>query len=248
MNIVRIQLISDLHLEFCKTDSAFIDVCNSIVNRAPIIVIAGDIGYPDRPYYECFLRHVSSKFNSVIIIHGNHEYYTTNREHAIEKTKSIVANISNIYFLENDFVDIEGFRFVGATLWTYIKNKQFLVNDKSWIQDFSVEAYNKIHIESRDFIASTISKSPLPVVVVSHHLPSYSLVDVKYQIYGEYNQCFASDSDDLLFRPVIAWLYGHTHTPRSSFVNGIPCYSNPIGYPGENKVCDFEYCVEISRD
>jgi hypothetical protein len=33
---------------------------------------------------------------------------------------------------------------------------------------------------------------------------------------------------------IASWIYGHTHTPNSTTIHGVPMLCNPIGYPNEN--------------
>jgi hypothetical protein len=71
------------------------------------------------------------------------------------------------------------------------------------------------------------------VIVMSHHMPSYELIDTLYisKQYAMINCAFASDVSIADDSRIVAWVYGHTH---KSYQNG-KFYCNPIGYPGENK-------------
>ena len=80
---------------------------------------------------------------------------------------------------------------------------------------------------------------------MTHHLPSYKLIDRKYINDNKHlNKYFASNSDDLFVPTIKAWIYGHTHTGSVRECHGIKLYCNPYGYPGENeeevKICKFE--------
>jgi hypothetical protein len=49
--------------------------------------------------------------------------------------------------------------------------------------------------------------------------------------------------DDLIQKEgnkIKCWVYGHTHTPSNIIINGIPFLCNPIGYPNENEILNFE--------
>ena len=50
------------------------------------------------------------------------------------------------------------------------------------------------------------------VVVITHHMPSFSLITPKYQ---RLNFCFASDCEFLMRSNVKAWIYGHAHQASS---------------------------------
>lgn len=76
--------VSDIHLELRKKPPR--DLIESIIGGIPhadhirrsILLLAGDIGNPSDVAYELFLKRCESFFAYVIIIAGNHEYYTSN--------------------------------------------------------------------------------------------------------------------------------------------------------------------------
>lgn len=110
----------------------------------------------------------------------------------------------------------------------------------------TVAEYNRRHAEAVQFLDETTRSSrDTRVVVITHHLPSHTLVDPCYSRYRRYQQCFATDLDRLIHAPVICWIYGHTHKPYSGYRNGVRVCCNPIGYPEENGVVDFEQVVEL---
>ena len=63
-----------------------------------------------------------------------------------------------------------------------------------------------------------------------------------------YNQWFACDMDDLIFKHknnIKIWFYGHTHMASKKKICNIPFVCNPIGYPNENVILDFDLTIEI---
>lgn len=255
---MRIQYFSDLHLEFYSL-AKFYKLINRIQPISPICVLAGDIGYPFHKTYELFLTQISKKFEHVILIHGNHEYYRDPNKITLKpytiadnitRTQQIIQNnmLANIHFLNNTYVDLFGHRFVGSTMWSNIVDPQYLINDATYIPEFTVERNNAMHAAAKEFIHNTIADSPNPVIVVSHHLPLNELVDPKYAKYAKYNQCFASDCSDVIganSAKIRTWIYGHTHSVSDQTVNSVRFFANPIGYPGENAGIDFSKMVEI---
>ncbi len=239
---MRIQYISDLHLEFYnKLPDEFIK------READILCIAGDIGYPYSSIYEEYLLKVSETFRKVFLITGNHEYYNArgNRHHTMEEIENRIRQIiktmklNNVTFLDNEYEDYEGYRFVGSTLWSKVEKPvvDYCINDFRVIKEMSVDLYNELHEVSREFLkSSVVTESPLPVIVITHHLPSFQLVADEYKDSTALNKYFASKSEDLCVRTMKAWIYGHTHI-RSDRISkmGIRFACNPIGYPGENE-------------
>ena len=96
----------------------------------------------------------------------------------------------------------------------------------------NVELYNELHSISREIIEEQILESPLPIVMLTHHMPSYDLIDEKYKTpsMSKYNQCFASNCSKYFVHPIKCWLYGHTHKPKVAIINGIKFGCNPKGY------------------
>lgn len=233
---MRFQLISDIHHEFLKGG-----IYAKIVPKCSTLVLAGDIGNPMQSSYGVFLRKVATEFEHIVLIHGNHEYYGTNYKDAVAKTREICAEIrvsgkGRVHFLQNSHIDINGVRFIGSTLWSKLDPDVPLIGDRN-IGGFSIEWYNRLHRQCRDYLQIAIAESTLPTVVVSHHLPSFSLIAPKYLKYGMINQWFASDSDDLIMSGGFtkAWVYGHTHDPNVTDIGGVSMICNPVGYPGERE-------------
>lgn len=101
---MKIQIISDLHQEFGVTELLF--------DHADVVILAGDVNLGTKGV-EWIKTHIPNK--PVIYVLGNHEYYKGSYPKTLNKIKEAAQN-SNIFVLEDAFVDIEGIRFHGATL------------------------------------------------------------------------------------------------------------------------------------
>ena len=118
---MRIQIVSDLHLEFSD-----INIQNT--NNADVLILGGDIMVaskvlkPESEYgirFRDFLKRVSFQFPHVIYIMGNHEFYSDGRWFdSIEIMRAACGIHENIYMLERDTKVIDDVVFVGGTLWT----------------------------------------------------------------------------------------------------------------------------------
>lgn len=254
---MRIQYISDIHLEFY---SALLKE-KRFSPQAEILCLAGDIGYPSKPIYRQFLKTVSEQYKKIFLIAGNHEYYNSESMESVQETISeIVAAFPNITFLDNSYEDYEGFRFVGTTLWSKIPAPKLLtlqgrvcngpgalINDFDKIPDMTPALYNELHEGACEFLEEALNESPLPVVVMTHHLPSFELIDPQYAKYKDMNAFFASSCERFFKAPVRAWIYGHTHTPAITIRDGIQFVCNPVGYPSESsKRIDLNAIVEVA--
>jgi predicted MPP superfamily phosphohydrolase len=132
---MKIQYVSDIHLEFYSK-------LPKITPVADVLVLAGDIGYPTSKIYVQFLKEMNTLFKKVFLITGNHEYYADKHIEDIDTQIQQIINsndLKNISFLNCSYEDYEGYRFVGATLWSHIDNPSYTINDTTQIKDFSVE-------------------------------------------------------------------------------------------------------------
>lgn len=88
-----------------------------------------------------------------------------------------------------------------------------------------------------DSAADMISEAGCPladakIIVVTHHLPSYHLINNKFQG-SAVNSHFASNCDDLI--PMADyWIFGHSHMRCLKWIQGVQCISNPFGYAWED--------------
>eukprot|EP01044_Picomonas_judraskeda_P005176 COSAG03_NODE_478_length_7595_cov_4.439568_9_plen_318_part_00 len=72
----RVQIASDLHLEFIREGcGAEFDLDAVVTPTAPILALLGDIGIPTHPGYKRFLLHQAERFEAVLVLTGNHEFY-----------------------------------------------------------------------------------------------------------------------------------------------------------------------------
>lgn len=74
--MLKIQVISDLHLEFMKKLPKFLND----FKKADYLFLAGDIGYPKYPEYNSgifyqFISWCCDNYKKVFYIIGNHEAY-----------------------------------------------------------------------------------------------------------------------------------------------------------------------------
>jgi len=247
----HIRYLSDLHLEFItpneikqfirKIPSGFDEIC----------ILAGDIGNPYQSNYDIFMKFISKNFKKIFVISGNHEYY--NKTKTIQETnefmKDYFQQFHNISFLNNIYEKYDDFCFIGTTLWSKITNPDYEISDITKIPRFDYIQYNRLNMLSVDFLEDTLQNNE-NCVVITHHVPSNFLIDVKYKIglKQPYNQWFYCNMDDLIEThryKIKCWIYGHTHTPSNVIMNGISFLCNPIGYPNENKNVNFYSTIKI---
>lgn len=243
---MRLQYFSDIHLEFFRNfNTSRLD--RFITIKAPILVLCGDIGDPDSKLYVDVLRYLSIRFDKIFLLTGNHEFYNKTVQYTNQKVLDICKSFQNISYMQNSYEDYDGYRFAGTTFWSRVSDPKHLTNDFYRIRDFSMDTCNRLHDESRRFVSETLQGSPLPIIMMTHHMPSHRFTDPIYFRHHEYQQCFSSPCDDLIRDPIRLWIYGHTHRPYEGEFYHVQIRCNPIGYPGENTDTNFNKIIDITQ-
>ncbi len=246
----KMQCISDLHLEFYKT----LEKVPPIPVRAPILVLAGDIGYPTLPLYWEFLTKVSQDFEHVILVPGNHEYYHNNtqiykkRILSISKMDELIQGqlshlgLTNVHFLQKSEVVLNNIRFVGATLWSHIPAEhatEVMTSMADFRRSFSdagtlqISDMNMLHADHVQYLKHALqTETNLKTVVVTHHMPSFRLIASEYEG-SNINCAFASSVlEELTVKPDV-WICGHSHRRTDVQLDGVRVIMHAVGYPDE---------------
>lgn len=257
---IKLQIASDLHLEF-PDNKKWLDV-NPLIPKANILLLAGDIvvdKYKEKAGK--FYEKIEGDFSNIISVMGNHEFYKGDVAYAYP---SYFKQITGKHIkLNNKSVIIGNVKFIVSVLWSFVlpqhtatiwntMNDYALISTKDTYGTkipLAVEATNKYHQISLDFIKSELKK-PFDgkVVVITHHLPSYRLIKPKHA--GDpVNSAFATNLDDLIeSNPQIAlWVCGHSHDFADIVIGSTRVVANPLGYVLENEHHGFkrDFCVEV---
>lgn len=236
---MRIQLASDLHLEFLvstRPEEAVI----APARDADVLVLAGDIG-TGLQALEVFAEWPAP----VLYVAGNHEFYGFDLQ-ALRRHLADAARGTSVRFLDNSVADFGGTRFLGTTLWTDYKLSPNVPQAQAMgIAARALADHGRIrheggmfspadalteHLESRAWLESELAK-PYDgrTVVVSHHGPHPGSIHPRYAT-DPLNAAFASDLSPLLDGASL-WLHGHVHDSFDYTMNGCRVVANPLGYP-----------------
>ena len=132
---VKVDYVSDLHLEFDRSNQKMFFTEVSKSGAGDVLVLAGDILTAPllRPHRndsaarkftkylrERFIPNLTDQYNNVIYIAGNHEHYDSIYKNTLDEIETWFKynGGSNITFMENDHLVLGDVVFVGATLWT----------------------------------------------------------------------------------------------------------------------------------
>ena len=241
---MRIQYMSDLHLEF-QENSRYLKY-NELTVTGDVLVLAGDIFYlRDKvaPLTK-FWKWASGNYRQVFIVPGNHEYYNYSdvMERGLQWRWMFRENVG---YYQNQVVRIDDTDFVLSTLWSRVNpNNEYFVwkgmNDFRQIKFdgklLQVEEFNWMHETCIDFIRKSIKESTAPhIVVVTHHLPTLQVV-AQHHRDSVLNSAFASEYGELIADSRIdAWIYGHSHTNIGTVIGGTRIICNQMGYVFENE-------------
>lgn len=201
---MRIQIISDLHQEFGLSELSF--------DQADVVVLAGDINLGTKGI-EWILKKIKNK--PVIYVLGNHEFYKGSYPKTLNKVKALADN-SNVHLLEDSFIDIDGIRFHGCTLWTdfsifgdpmhygmicqgSMNDYKMITRDPSYSKMRTIDTFN-IHQVSRKWLEQNLENSDRSKnIVVTHHAPSLQSVPKQYKN-DPVTAAYASNMEDFILK------------------------------------------------
>ena len=255
---MNIQLVSDLHLNFGDIN----------LPGGDLLIMAGDIfeasDYNKVPTladrYDRFCGEELTKYSKVIYVFGNHEHYGGD----YGKTTSTIASHlpPHVTVLENSYLELDGIRFWGATLWTDMDRNNPLamnaaqggLNDFSnikwkrkvtqpnghsyWTSQFTPQATVELHRSTIKSLKDSL-QDQVPHFVVTHHAPTHMSIDPQYRS-STLNHSYYSDLSNLILdHPHIRhWVHGHTHNPQDYMVGSTRVTCNPRGYHGYETQAD----------
>jgi len=251
--MTTLQFASDLHIEFAH--DGIPDPAEYITPTADVLILAGDIGsLYNIEQLKGFLSILSTMFQAVLYIPGNHEYYTMNNHRSVsfraleKRLEKLSQDIPQLHILNRSSVRIGDICIVGCTLWTnpQCKIPPYIVR----VHGMNTEEYKRLHLKDLSYIKKMTSychKKKYRMVVVSHHPPSLKALEglkKKKQIISLY----ATDLDHLLKKEDMElWICGHTHK-NMDFVSDGGCrvLSNQKGKP-KDRVTDYrkDFVVNI---
>lgn len=237
-------------------------------DKDTVLVLAGDIWEGLRPFafgldkFSVFSE-LSARFKAVVVVLGNHDFYGEKIPRLYHKYREALAVFTNVHLLEASegfpSVVIDGYRFLGGTLWTNIRRGDPLamVNFNTELGDDGRFAWSdrrlirtspKYHkFDSRDWLQRhklTMAKleeqlveGDEPAILVSHmasnvpppHMRSRQLRS------GDLSDAFYySDLSGFFMQHprIIMAIHGHTHDPLdyTPSEEGPRFICNPAGY------------------
>jgi predicted phosphodiesterase len=256
--VVKIRVLSDLHLEFFGSGwRSFVNGLSA--DDCDVLVLAGDVTVANgTPTLSEALGAFCKRFKRVVFVLGNHEFYGDTPRQVVADMQRVVDRFSagkcadRFTWLDCSDVVIDGIRFAGASLWFPPDRHAptHMLNDFHSIREFVPWVYDE-NRRAVDYLESVAGKVD---VVVTHHLPSERSVHPKYAG-SPLNAFFVGGAGHILRRcGAQLWIHGHTHE-SVDYVDvdcntgrGTRVVCNPSGYFqhevntafDEKKTCEVE--------
>lgn len=242
---MKIQVFSDLHLEFCKTYPR-------IKPYADYLFLVGDIGKISDENYREYIQYCSENWKRVFVVLGNHEFYHSKKSlyKLLDAYKEFYNTFDNVELLEKEATTLKEYRILGLTFWSYIEDeydsiinctkniKQTVAYDDGRIrtQKIGTKSYNALHKESTKWLQDNYNASVKTIILTHHPLTQKNTLQKQFiqenHTVGRMN-VFSTQFD---FQPKekLVCISGHTHYSHD-FVddNGVRYISNQLGYKEE---------------
>lgn len=247
---LHVRLISDTHL--APVRSPFV-IERSLVDDAPtisatsdsimstllsttgppdtntVLILAGDIGDSYSEPYRRFLQAARHAYAVVILVPGNHEYYTDGARDmtVVKEHLGRLARDTGVILLDNSDVIIRGFRFVGSTCWPLVPEEQFKVLKREGyglVTRISKDShrldpsdFKRLHDSDIKYLEDTVRESREPCVVITHYPPSAMMIDDRFEHSPQIELHYNAELVDRVARTQGAtplWCCGHCHTSK----------------------------------
>ena len=242
---MRLQLISDLHLERCP------DFVAKAAPDVDVLVLAGDIGS-----YQVGSRLTESDFglarfsplqpgapwSQVIYVPGNHEYDGLDHAQTHARLRDTCDRLG-ITWLEREVLTLGGVRFIGSTLWSdfdafagaeidltrqlQLRQKAYRAADYYLRKNTTLrqgapmlaDAIRELSLAAQDWLRQAL-RQPFDgsTVVVTHFAPTLRSADARYGL-APGTAGFCNALDELLPYAQL-WLHGHLHCANDYVVQG----------------------------
>jgi predicted phosphohydrolase len=276
MSEYTLRIFSDIHYDkYPDIQDLFekLDFYYPNVNKEKeILILAGDIGIATeinelgklciRPGYTQVLKYLKSRWNRVILVPGNHEYYTS--KGSVVDVNNLISNECEkfmIDFLNKDVLELNGYVFLGCTLWSHTKKEVFdELNPKNW-SFIDYEGLITLHNTHKQWLENNLEKYKIrneqnkeslkgKVIVITHYLPTSKLLHPKYTRgdYAKNQSAYVSNLDDMIRNYnflIPIWICGHSHMTRYSRIGKTLLFNCPVGNPWEEDNYIFQDTIDL---
>jgi len=251
---MKIQIASDLHLEFLKNREWIEN--NPLIPNGNVLLLAGDI-VSDKKKKKAndFFKTIDKKFEKVIYTMGNHEFYNGEIDYAYPNYKKNLTD--KIIKLNNQSLIIEDIKIIASVLWTNIPNKyateisekmndyKLIYHKNNYDEKYynSTDYTNNINELSIKFIKNELEKNfEGKIIILSHHVPCF-ISSTKNAL----DCAYYNDLENLIIEHnnIFLWAFGHIHKKIDKKIGNARILSNPLGYVDEQEHINFDRSLII---
>lgn len=258
--MVNFRVISDLHLEFYTSARSLYELIRfTDYDKDCYLILAGDIGYPVKhnnktqpnPEYVKFLKLMRKRFQGVILVPGNHEYYRCVENgismEEVDNTIRHICHMVGVTFLQNDTVTIDNVLIHGCTMFSKVTTEDAgKMRDIQYIAP--LDKLLSVYEQHRKWVTQVLRKNALPAqkcLMITHHLPTVPVLPPEFKL--TYSSRISAYCNDLLtelfdgkYQTPDVWCCGHIHTnldctyyhPTEIENKGVRLITSPMGYIG----------------
>lgn len=254
-----------MHLDFwvenssnhLKQDTKLESFIMNILPEVPsnTLVIAGDLGHYNSQNYK-LLEKLKKHYKYIVIVPGNHDYYLISKSikakykynslNRLHEMKLMTAQLTGVFFLDGDHVELDGIIFGGCGMW-YDFEYGLQVLNADWdhiFKNWKSKSNDSVLIEGsprlvKDMFQQEKSKLQKALikadVIVTHVSPDWSAIaaDNENEIWNSYyyfdGQEFFKNINERI------WCSGHVHKRFDYKKYGCRFLNASLGYPDENK-------------
>ena len=242
--MLKIQFVSDLHLEFPQNRQYLRD--HPLQVTGDILLIAGDSAYLDLPDSDLdtygsysFWDWASRHYQQVIVCLGNHDFYAHYDLSTMPDgyCRQIRHNVHAYY---NSVVSIGDIDIIISTLWSKIEPCDAFLTERN-VSDFyrikynghrlTAEDFNREHARCLQFIQQAVVESKARTkIVLTHHVPTH-LCTAQEFCGSTISGAFTVELGEYIVDSGIDyWIYGHSHRNIDAQISGTRILSNQLGY------------------
>lgn len=254
---MKFRILSDIHSDYYQgihfeksntyqpTLDKLTDLLNAkypIIEDDEVLILGGDLGIVMNSQkqisetYVSILKYLRSRWKTIIMIAGNHEYYYAKSTKIVDTLLRSLCEELDIYFLQKDILEFKGFTFVGCVLWSDLSYNDWLkFNPKMRNLFNNYKAYKQHYQDNLSWLTTTLKnlRARENVIVMTHYPPIPDLIhpklfkDPKVRI-----TALTNDLSSVILKHELCprfWICGHSHERMQLEKFGIQFYLNPLG-------------------
>ena len=222
---MKVGIHSDFHFE------THADNGRTLVNELPeldVLIVAGDLSneYNLMDSFEILCK----KFEHVIFVIGNHDLWDSSFSRTRNTLLACRKRFPNLHALDNEIVEINGQRFLGATMF-FPKLPMNAMYESHFVDFELIKNYREeVYFENEKAQQFLYAFTQPGDIIITHHMPARRSIHPIFER-DAMNCFFLCDMEKMIEskRPGV-WIHGHTHFSFDYQLCDTRIICNPWGY------------------